>query len=251
MAEKPKLAFFSLACCEGCQLQVLNWEDRLLPILERADIVRFREASDGDADHYTITFVEGSIVTPHDIERIKAIRAKTDVLVALGACATIGGVNLLKNFQDPDDVAEYVYGDKKDWFPHIKARPLKAEVKVDVELHGCPINPEEFLEATKCLLMGKPYRPPNYPVCVDCKLAGNVCLWHKGVPCLGVVTRAGCAPFLCPSAGHKCIGCRGLVDNPNAQAAKDVMAEFGLTVEDIFREFRLFQGIYDEVAKEA
>ncbi len=251
MAEKPKLAFFSLACCEGCQLQVLAANERLLPILERAEIVRFREAADGDADHYDITFVEGSIVTCHDLERIRAIRKKSDMLVALGACATIGGVNALKNFQDPDEVAEYVYGDRKDWFPHIAARPLSAEVQVDLELHGCPINTEEFLEAVKCLLVGKPYRPPNYPVCVDCKLADNECLWHKGVPCLGIVTRAGCAPQMCPSAGHKCIGCRGLVDNPNTQAAKDVMAEFGLGVEDVLREFRLFQGIYDEVAKEA
>ncbi len=251
MPEKPKLAFFSLACCEGCQLQVLNAEERLLPVLERADIVRFREASDGDADHYNITFVEGSIVTAHDIERIQEIRAKTDVLVALGACATIGGVNLIKNFQHPDDVARYVYGDKKDWFPHIAARPLKAEVEVDAEIHGCPITSEEFLEAAKCLLMGKPFKAPNYPVCVDCKLADNVCLWHKGVPCLGVVTRAGCRPYLCPTAGHKCIGCRGLVDNPNTDAAKDVMAEFGLSVEDILREFRLLEGLYDEVAKEA
>ncbi|MBL7140534.1 MAG: NADH:ubiquinone oxidoreductase [Planctomycetes bacterium] len=249
MADKPTLAFFSLACCEGCQLQVLAANEKLLPILERADIVRFREASDGDADHYNVTFLEGSIVTEHDIERAKAIRAKTDVLVALGACATIGGVNVIKNFQESDDVAEYVYGDKKDWFPHIPTRPLKAEVQVDVEIHGCPINTCEFLEVAKCLLMGKPYRQPNYPVCVPCKLAGNVCLWHKGVPCLGVVTRAGCEPFLCPSAGHKCIGCRGLVDNPNTEAAADVMAEFGLTVEEVFREFSLFQGIYDDVAK--
>jgi len=251
MADKPTLAFFSLACCEGCQLQVLEANERLLPILAKADIVRFREASDGDADHYNITFVEGSIVTEHDAERIRAIRAKTDVLVALGACATIAGVNAVKNFQDPDDVAAYVYGDKKAWFPHTPARALKTEVKVDAEIHGCPINTEEFLEAAKCLLMGKPYKQPNYPVCVDCKLADNVCLWHKGLPCLGIVTRAGCAPTMCPSAGHKCIGCRGLVDDPNATAAKDVMAEFGLTIDDILREFRLFQGTYDEVAKDA
>ena len=251
MAAKPTLAFFSLACCEGCQLQVLACEEKLLPILEKVDIVRFREAADGDADHYNIAFVEGSIVTAHDIERIRRIRAKTDTLVALGACATIAGVNAIKNFQDPDDVVAYVYGDKKEWFPHIAARPLKAEVQVDAEIHGCPINSDEFLEVVTCLLLGKPYRQPNYPVCVDCKLADNVCLWNKGIPCLGVVTRAGCAPLMCPSAGHKCIGCRGLVDNPNTQAAKDVMAEFGLTMDDILREFRLFQGIYDEVAQEA
>jgi len=247
---KPVLMFDALSCCEGCELQVLNCETDLLPILAACDIGRFREASDGDVDHYDIAFVEGSIVTAHDIERIQEIRAKSGLLVALGACATIGGVNMLKNFQDPDSVSTAVYGDKKAWFPHIPARPLKAEVKVDAEIHGCPINPQEFLEAAKCLLMGKPFRQPNYPVCVPCKLAGNVCLWHKGVPCLGIVTRAGCEPHLCPSAGHKCLGCRGLVDKPNTQAAKDVMAEFGLTLDDVLREFRLFQGMYDEVAKQ-
>ena len=246
---KPVLMFDSLSCCEGCGLQVLNCETDLLPILGATTIGRFREASDGDVDHYNIAFVEGSIVTAHDIKRIQEIRAKTDILVALGACATIGGVNMIKNFQDPEDVSKYVYGDKKDWFPHIPARPLKAEVKVDAEIQGCPINPKEFLEAAKCLLLGKPFKAPNYPVCTPCKLADNVCLWHKGVPCLGIVTRAGCDPYLCPSAGHKCIGCRGLVDHPNTQAAKDVMAEFGLTVEDVLREFRLFQGMYDEVSK--
>jgi coenzyme F420-reducing hydrogenase gamma subunit len=248
---KPVLMFDALACCEGCELQVLNAEERLLPILEATVIGRFREASDGDCDHYDVAFVEGSIVTEHDIERIKEIRAKSGLLVALGACATIGGVNMIKNFQESDDVSRYVYGDRKDWFPHIPARPLKAEVKVDAEIHGCPITSEEFLEVAKCLLMGKPYVQPNYPVCVDCKLADNVCLWHKGVPCLGIVTRAGCKPHLCPSAGHKCIGCRGLVDDPNAQAAKDVMLEFGLSMEDVLREFRLMQGMYDSVAKEA
>jgi sulfhydrogenase subunit delta len=247
---KPVLCIDSLSCCEGCGLQILNCETDLLPIFAACDIGRFREGADGDVDHYTIAYVEGSIVTAHDIERIKEIRAKTDILVALGACATIGGVNALKNFQDPDDVGKYVYGDKHSWFPHIAARPLKAEVKVDVEIQGCPITTEEFLTVTQCLLMGKPYKAANYPVCVPCKLADNVCLWHKGIPCLGIVTRAGCEPHLCPSAGHKCIGCRGLVDKPNAQAAKDVMAEFGLSVEDVLREFRLFQGAFDEVSKE-
>jgi sulfhydrogenase subunit delta len=246
---KPVLCIDSLSCCEGCGLQILNCETDLLPIFAACDVGRFREGSDGDVDHYTIAFIEGSVVTQHDVERIKAIRAKTDILVAMGACATIGGVNVIKNFQDPDDVGKYVYGDKRGWFPHISARPLKAEVKVDVEIHGCPITTEEFLAVTKCLLMGKPYKQINYPVCVPCKLADNVCLWHKGLPCLGIVTRAGCEPHLCPSAGHKCIGCRGLVDKPNAQAAKDVMAEFGLSVEDVLREFRLFQGASDEVAK--
>ena len=248
---KPVLCIDSLSCCEGCGLQILNCETDLLPILAVADIGRFREGSDGDVDHYTVAFVEGSIVTPHDIERIQEIRSKSDILVALGACATHGGVNMLKNFQDPEEVGKYVYGDKRTWFPHVAARPLKAEVKVDAEIPGCPINPKEFLEAAKCILMGKPFKLPNYPVCVPCKLADNVCLWHKGVPCLGIVTRAGCDPYMCPSAGHKCIGCRGLVDKPNTQAAKDVMAEFGLTVEDVLREFRLFQGIYKEVSQES
>ena len=244
---KPRLAFFSFASCEGCQLQFLNLEDELLDIVPHVEIVEFREAIDDRSDDYDVAFVEGSITRPTDEEKVKHIRERAKVLVAFGACATTGGVNRVKNFQDLEDVRKYVYGDKWD-IPALETYPTKSVgeiVKVDYSLHGCPASKKEILEVTKALLQGREPRIPKYPVCVDCKLRENVCLFQKGQFCLGPITRAGC-DMPCPTVGARCIGCRGLVDDPNRDAAMDVLAEAGLTVDDILREFRLFQGYAEE-----
>ncbi|MFP4056560.1 MAG: NADH:ubiquinone oxidoreductase [Candidatus Brocadiia bacterium] len=244
---KPRLAFFSFASCEGCQLQFLNLEDEILDIVPHVDIVEFREAIDDRSEDYDVAFVEGSITRPVDEQKVKAIREEADVLIAFGACATTGGVNRLKNFQPLEDVRKYVYGEKwdneaLDTYP---TRAVHEIVAVDIKLHGCPASKKEILEAVKALLQGRPPRIAPYPVCVDCKLAENVCLFHKGQICLGPITRAGCDQP-CPSVGARCIGCRGLIDEPNKNAAMDVLAEAGLTVDDILREFRLFQGYAEE-----
>ena len=244
---KPRLAFFSFASCEGCQLQFLNLEDELLDIVPHVEIVEFREAIDDRSDDYDIAFVEGSITRPVDEQKVKHIRERARVLIAFGACATTGGVNRVKNFQDLEDVRKYVYGDKWD-IPALETYPTKSVgeiVKVDYSLHGCPASKKEILEVTKALLQGREPRIPKYPVCVDCKLRENVCLFQKGQFCLGPITRAGC-DMPCPTVGARCIGCRGLVDDPNRDAAMDVLAEAGLTVDDILREFRLFQGYAEE-----
>ena len=244
---KPRLAFFSFASCEGCQLQFLNLEDEILDIVPHVDIVEFREAIDNHSDDYDVAFIEGSITRPSDEEKIKKIRERAKVLVAFGACATNGGVNRIKNTQPLEDVRRYVYGDK--WsLPALETYPTKAVgevIKVDFNLHGCPAAKKEILELVKALLQGRPPRVPDYPVCVDCKLAENVCLFHKGMYCLGPITRAGCDP-MCPSFGNRCIGCRGLVDNPNRDAEQTVLADIGLTAEDILREFTLFHGYAEE-----
>ena len=244
---KPRLAFFSFASCEGCQLQFLNLEDEILDIVPHVDIVEFREAIDNHSDDYDVAFVEGSITRPADEAKIKHIRERAKVLVAFGACATTGGVNRIKNFQPLDEVRRTVYGDQ--WkLPILDTYPTKAVgevVKVDYNLHGCPASKKEILELTKALLQGREPRFPRYPVCVDCKLAENVCLFHKGLFCLGPVTRAGC-DLPCPSVGNRCVGCRGLIDDPNKNAAWDVLTEFGLKPEDILREFRLFQAYAEE-----
>ncbi len=245
---KPRLAFFSFASCEGCQLQFLNLEDELLDIVPHVEIVEFREAIDDRSDDYDVAFVEGSITRPADEEKVKHIRERAKVLVAFGACATTGGVNRVKNFQNLDDVRKYVYGDKWN-IPALETYPTRSVgevVKVDYSLHGCPASKKEILEVTKALLQGREPRIPRYPVCVDCKLRENVCLFQKGQFCLGPITRAGC-DMPCPTVGARCIGCRGLVDDPNRDAAMDVLAEAGLTVDDILREFRLFQGYAEEV----
>jgi coenzyme F420-reducing hydrogenase gamma subunit len=249
---KPRLAFFSFASCEGCQLQFLNLEDELLDILPHVDIVEFREAIDNRSDEYDVAFVEGSITRAADEAKVKHIREKAAVLVAFGACATTGGVNRIKNFQPLQEVRRCVYGD--NWnLPALDTAPTRSVgevVKVDFKLHGCPAAKKEILELTQALLQGRQPRFARYPVCVDCKLAENVCLFHKGMFCLGPVTRAGC-DNPCPSFGNRCIGCRGLVDDPNKNAQVDVLTEAGLTPEDILREFRLFQAYAEEAEAQA
>ena len=245
---KPKVAFFSFTSCEGCQLMFLNLEDEILDLLTLVDIVKFREAMKEElADEYTIAFVEGSITTASEIERIKAVREKTAILIAFGACAAIGGVNAIKNFQPLDDVRKYVYGDDWEKIDTVPTMSVDQVVDVDVYIRGCPVSKAEMLEVITAVALGKTPRIPDNPVCVECKLAENVCVYDKGMVCLGPVTRAGCGA-ICPTYGNKCIGCRGLISDPNVNAEKDLLAERGLTVEDCLKEFRMFDGL-SEVSK--
>lgn len=244
---KAKIAFFDFASCEGCQLQVLNLENEIVDLLGLVDIVQFREAMTEKSDDYTIAFVEGSITREKDIPRLKKIREQASILVALGACACIGGVNCLKNFQPLEDVKKYVYKDKADWYETFAARPINAVVPVDYYIHGCPIHKDEFLKVVKSLLLGKKPEIPTYPVCVECKRAGNVCVFELGMTCLGPVTRAGCGAW-CPTHQDSCQGCRGLVPEPNINAEKEVLQKYGLTVEQAIGQFRIFLG-YTEVFK--
>jgi sulfhydrogenase subunit delta len=236
---KPKIAFFDFAGCEGDQLQVANLEEKLLDIVSHVEVVSFREVMTGDADSYDIAFVEGSITRPEDEVRIKDIRSKAKYLVALGACATIGGVNCIKNFMSPDVYKERVYGHYGRWYSTYAARPLKKVVKVDVEIHGCPIDRNEFARVVKELLLGRLPWLPDYPVCVDCKKAGNICRYDLGRICLGIITRAGCGAC-CVSEGAHCWGCRGVAPKANLDAAREVMGRNGFehkTVRDLLRFF--------------
>ena len=237
---KPTVGFFEFSCCEGCKLAVLEMEDRLLDLLALVDIVEGREIMDDLADHMTIAFVEGSITRESEIPRLQAIRDKCDILIAIGACASMGGVNAIKNAYTEADVRKYVYGDQADyWTDTIPTRPLRACVDVDYELQGCPIDGNEFLSVVKALLTGQTPKIKDYPMCVECKLKENICLFDKGEFCLGPVARAGC-DAICPSHGDGCEGCRGLIPNPNVGAHVDTLAEYGLTVEDILKRFTLF-----------
>ena len=244
---KPKIAFFDFASCEGCQLQVVNLEAEMLDVVGAVEIVQFREAMTEKSDDYAIAFVEGSITREKDIPRLQSIRKQASILVALGACATIGGVNGLKNFQPLDEVRQYVYGEKASWYETFPARPIDAVVPVDHYIHGCPIHKAEFIRVVQSLLLGKKPEIPSYPVCVECKRAGNVCVFELGLTCLGPVTRAGCGAW-CPTYHDNCAGCRGLVPNPNINAEKEVLGKYGLTVDQAVNQFRIFLG-YSEVAK--
>jgi len=239
---KPTVAIFDFACCEGCQLQIVNLEEELLDLISVVRPVEWREAMSEKTDGgFDIGIVEGSITRPQDEERVKEIRKRCKILIALGACATIGGVNKLKNRFDMEEVRRVVYGDAAD-MPHLTTYPTKAVgevVKVDYRVEGCPINPKEFVYIVRCLATGVEPVIPNYPVCVECKMRENGCRFEYGEICLGPITRAGC-DACCPSSGAWCFGCRGFVDDPNVNAAKDVLEKYGKTIEELKSRMWLF-----------
>jgi sulfhydrogenase subunit delta len=245
--KRPRAAFFGFTSCEGCQLQVINMEEDLLKILEAIEVVSFREAMKEHSDEYDIAFVEGSITRRSDEARLKDIRDNAGVLVALGSCATLGGINCIRNFQELESVRRFVYGESARYYETYPARPIKAVVPVDFEIHGCPITRKEFAMVVKSLLLGKKPEIPNYPVCVECKMAGNICVFEKGMTCMGPVTRAGCGAC-CVTEGSVCWGCRGFVDDPNADSQREILAKYGLTVHDVLNKFRLYTG-FSEFAR--
>jgi coenzyme F420-reducing hydrogenase gamma subunit len=238
---KPKVAFFDFASCEGCQLQVINLEEPIVDLLEIVDVVSFREAMKEHSDDYDIAFVEGSIARPMDEERLKSIREKAKILVALGACACIGGINSLRNRFSTEEVKERVYGDTcgNKYFDVFPLKAVDEVVKVDYYIHGCPIDRDEFCKVVTSLALGKRPEIPNYPVCVECKKRGNVCVFETGDFCLGPVTRAGCNAR-CPTNGSGCKGCRGLIDDPNTDSEIEVLQKYGLTLQDALDRFGLF-----------
>ncbi len=244
---KPKVAFFDFTSCEGCQLDVLNVEAELLDLLAAVDIVNFREVKTEREENYDIAFIEGSISRESEIPRLQKIRNQAKVVVALGACACIGGVNCLKNSLLMAEALRIVYQDDARYYDTMPARPIDAVVPVDYYVRGCPISTEEFLKVTKSLLLGKKPEIPNYPVCVECKMAGNVCVFERGMFCLGPVIRAGCNA-ICITSGRYCWGCRGLVDDPNVDSEKDILKKYGLTVDQVTERFKIFNA-YQEVAK--
>jgi len=238
---KPRVAFFSFSSCEGCQLVVLTIEEQLLELVNLIDIVSFREAMSEKSDDYDIAFVEGSITRTSEIERIKKIRNTAQVIIALGACATIGGINCLKNQFEMGKVKNIVYGKMADNYDTIPTMPIESVIKVDYWIHGCPIDKDEFIEVTKAILLGKTPRIPDYPVCVECQMKENICLFEKGMVCLGPVTKAGCKA-ICPTYNDGCVGCRGLIDDPNLSSHKNLLSEHGLTVDEAISQYMLFGG---------
>jgi sulfhydrogenase subunit delta len=247
-APKPKVAFFDFACCEGCQLQIANLEDKVIDLTQLVEVVEFREVLTAKAPAYDIAFIEGSITRKEDEQRLKEIRSRAKLLVAYGQCAVSGGINRLKNhWSNMDEVKKEVYGEHYQ-MPHLDTYPTKGVdevVKVDLYIPGCPINRDEFLRIVKELLMGKMPRLPNYPVCVECKLKENACLFDFSIVCLGPLARAGCGA-ICPSNGSPCEACRGTVDNPNKEAMHEILQKYNYTVDEIKKKINIF-GVHPEV----
>src|SRR5271166_6665302 len=204
----PTLAVWKFASCDGCQLTLLDCEDELLTITERVQISHFLEASSAVVGGpYDVSLVEGSITTPADERRIKEIRETSTVLVTIGACATSGGVQALRNFADVEEFASVVYARPEYIATLATSTPIAAHVDVDFELHGCPIDRRQLLEVITALLAGRKPNIPAHSVCFECKQRGNVCVVvAHGTPCLGPVTHAGCGA-LCPAHHRGCYGC--------------------------------------------
>lgn len=238
--KRPKIAFFDFACCEGCQLQVANIGEALLDILDVVDVVEFREVMSEKWDQsFDIAIVEGSITDKHAVERIKLIRSRSKILIAYGSCATIGGVNGMKNNFELDEIRHEVYGKDYKLFDSIQTKPVHQVVNVDYFINGCPIYPPEFITVLKAALSHIPYDVPDKSVCIECKFNENICMYEKGISCLGPLTRAGCNSW-CVNNGNICYGCRGMVSNPNENSAKDILEKYNIPINLILNKINMY-----------
>jgi coenzyme F420-reducing hydrogenase gamma subunit len=238
--KKPKVAFFDFACCEGCQLQVANIGEAVLDILGMIEVVEWREVmSEKWGKTIDVAIVEGSITDPHAVKRIKKIRNRAKVVIAYGSCATIGGVNGMKNNFELGNIRKYVYGNNYQFFSTETTKAVHQVVPVDYFVHGCPVYIPEFVSVLKAILQGIPYYPPDYPVCVECKLNENVCMYDRKVTCLGPDTKAGCNSW-CINHGNICYGCRGVVSNPNEKGAQDVIAKYKIPMNLILNKMNMY-----------
>jgi sulfhydrogenase subunit delta len=249
---KPKLAVWKFSSCDGCQLSLLDCEDELLAVAGAIDIAYFLEATRSKvAGPYDLSLVEGSITTAHDEERIKEVRRQSRVLVTIGACATAGGIQALRNYTDVAGFISAVYP-RPDYISTLaSSTPISAHVKVDYELRGCPINKHQLVEVITAFIAKRKPTVPPHSVCIECKLKGNVCvLVAHGTPCLGPVTHAGCGA-LCPTYDRGCYGCYGPMETPNTVSLSKKLAELGATEQDLHRLYRTFNANDEPFRQEA
>ena len=241
MKTKPTLAVWKFASCDGCQLTLLDLEDELLAITGEIDISDFREATSAVvAGPYDVSLVEGSITTPHDAERIQEIRKQSGALITIGACATSGGIQALRNFADVSEFTRIVYASPEYISTLATSTPISDHVEVDFELRGCPIDKHQLVELVSATLIGRKPRIPTTSVCTECKLRGVNCVMvAHGTPCLGPVTQAGCGA-LCPSYHRACFGCFGPMETPNTASLTERFRILGQTDPQITRAFRGF-----------
>jgi sulfhydrogenase subunit delta len=237
----PTLAVWKFASCDGCQLSLLDCEDELLALAGAVRIAHFTEMTRTHLDGpYDVSLVEGSITTAEDVERIRAIRAASDRLITIGACATAGGVQALRNLAEEGEFVSVVYAHPEYVSSLATSTPISAHVPVDFELNGCPIDRRQLLEVITASLVGRRPVIPDHTVCQQCKGRGTVCvLVAHGTPCLGPVTRAGCGA-LCPSVGRGCYGCFGPVGGANTNALAEHLLAQGMAPADASRLFSTF-----------
>jgi sulfhydrogenase subunit delta len=250
---KPKLAVWKFASCDGCQLALLSCEEELLAVARRIDIAYFLEASRATVGGpYDISLVEGSITTEEDIERIQRIRRESRHLITIGACATAGGIQSLRNFRRVDEFISIVYAHPQYIETLETSTPIENHVYVDFELRGCPINKYQLLEVISALLTGRKPNVPTYSTCVECKRRGTPCVMvSKGIPCLGPVTQAGCGA-ICPAFNRGCYACFGPMEKPNTSSLSSWFNErIGVERDDLVRAFRSFNACSEAFRSES
>ena len=238
MSAKPRVAVHKFASCDGCQLAFINLGEDLLTLAQLVDIVHFIEAGPIDPDaQVDIAFIEGSVSTPEDLERVKRIREKSGYVVTIGACATAGGLQSLRNLANESDWRRAIYAQPQYIESLATSTPISQHIKVDLELWGCPVSGRQVLAAVRGLLFGVSPWYEKDKVCLDCKRRHTVCvLVTKGIPCMGPVTRAGCGA-LCPSFGRDCYSCYGPAENPNPEALAQRFEGLGLAPASVARRF--------------
>jgi sulfhydrogenase subunit delta len=238
---RPRLAVWKFASCDGCQLSLLDCEDELLALAGAIEIAHFPEATRASiAGPWDLSLVEGSITTAADEQRIRAIRARSGRLVTIGACATSGGIQALRNMSDVKEMAALIYAEPGFLDSLATSTPIAAHVPVDFELRGCPVDKRQLLEVITAFLAGRRPQVPAHSVCIECKLAGQVCVMvAQGTPCLGPVTQAGCGA-ICPRYDRGCYGCFGPMESPNGPALSARLAELGLQPAQVARLYRGF-----------
>ncbi len=237
--KRPKLAVWKFASCDGCQLSLLDCEDELLAIAGAVEIAHFPEATRASVKGpYDISLVEGSITTEEDAKRIQEVRRQSKLLITIGACATAGGIQALRNFADVGVFNHLVYPAPELISTLDRSTPIQEHVFVDLELRGCPINKMQLVETISALLNHRKPDLPTYSVCMECKRKGTMCVMvARGVPCMGPVTQAGCGA-LCPSYGRGCYGCFGPQESANAVSLSAWFAAHGMQKDDVLRMFR-------------
>jgi sulfhydrogenase subunit delta len=249
---KPKLAIWKFSSCDGCQLSLLDCEDELLAVAENIEIANFPEASRQVVKGpYDLSLVEGSITTPHDAERIHQVRRSSKVLVTIGACATAGGIQALRNFKDVREFTSIVYATPSYIETLNKSTPITDHVFVDFELRGCPISKVQLVEVLSAFLNDRKPVTPTYSVCVECKRRGTVCgLVTQGPPCMGPVTQAGC-DALCPSYQRGCFGCFGPKETPNTSSLAEYWRTLGMKNLELVHLFRSYNAYAESFRKES
>jgi sulfhydrogenase subunit delta len=244
---RPRLAVFKFASCDGCQLSLLDCENELLAVAEAVEIAWFPEASSRlEPGPYDIALVEGSITTPHDAQRILDVRRSARLVVTIGACATAGGIQSLKNWADHEDYLRCVYARPEYISTLATSTPIADHIKVDYELRGCPISRHQLLDVIGALVKGQRPRLPSHSVCLDCKRKGTVCVEvAQGIPCLGPVTSSGCGA-ICPTYDRGCYGCFGPVSQSNFLSLTDQYLSMGTSTETLLPLLRNFNAAAPE-----